>query len=142
MCIRDGKTITLLFSLKAFEILHKKRRGQVSSVLMEYFNSNVESLVRPFEAAYCMLFILHEYLYYLCDLTICYRRLWSIKIRKQEVLLLHKVVSIGERWKYVFEKLMLSQFAIATRLWHCLATWWLPTFPFLSWRTPVEGAVG
>jgi hypothetical protein len=31
-------TTTLLFSLKGFEILHRDRRGQVKTLVMEHFN--------------------------------------------------------------------------------------------------------
>ena len=35
----NGNTTTLLFSLKRLEILHKERRGQVKTIVMEHFNS-------------------------------------------------------------------------------------------------------
>ena len=34
----NGNTTTLLLSLKGLEILHKKRRGQVKTIVMEHFN--------------------------------------------------------------------------------------------------------
>jgi hypothetical protein len=34
----NGNTTTLLFSLKGFGILHKERRGQVKTIVMEHFN--------------------------------------------------------------------------------------------------------
>jgi len=34
----NGKTATLLFSIKGLEILHKERRGQVKTIVMEHFN--------------------------------------------------------------------------------------------------------
>jgi hypothetical protein len=34
-----GKTTTLLFSLRGFEILHQERIGQVNITVMEHFNS-------------------------------------------------------------------------------------------------------
>jgi hypothetical protein len=33
----NGNTTTLLFSLKGFEILRQKRRGQVKTTVMEHF---------------------------------------------------------------------------------------------------------
>jgi hypothetical protein len=34
----NRNTNTLLFSLKGLEILHKERRGQVKTIVMEHFN--------------------------------------------------------------------------------------------------------
>jgi hypothetical protein len=34
----SGNTTTLLFSLKGLEIVYKERRGQVKTIVMEYFN--------------------------------------------------------------------------------------------------------
>ena len=34
----NGNTDTLLFSLKGLEILHQKRKGQMKTMVMEYFN--------------------------------------------------------------------------------------------------------
>ena len=34
----NGKTITLLFSLKGLDILHQERRAQVKTIVMERFN--------------------------------------------------------------------------------------------------------
>ena len=34
----NGNTTTLLFSLKRLEIVHQERRGQVKTIVMEYFN--------------------------------------------------------------------------------------------------------
>jgi hypothetical protein len=35
----NGNIFTLLFSLKGLENLHQKRRGQVTNIVMEHFNS-------------------------------------------------------------------------------------------------------
>ena len=40
-------TILLLFSLKGLEILHQEKRGQVKTMVMEYFNSILFHKSRP-----------------------------------------------------------------------------------------------
>ena len=41
----NGNTITLLFSLKGFEILHQERRGQVTIIVMNGFSITIPDLL-------------------------------------------------------------------------------------------------
>ena len=43
----NGDTTTLLFSLKGLEILHKERRGQVKTMVMQHFNGILFHKSRP-----------------------------------------------------------------------------------------------
>ena len=43
----NGNTTTLMFSLKGLEGLHKKRRGEVKTIVMEHINSIIFNKSEP-----------------------------------------------------------------------------------------------